>query len=259
MNLDFDHLGNLFVTYGIDIAGAVLLAVVGWWLAGVIERATRRVLMSSPHMDATVGTFLSSLARYAILVIVFVIILQVIGVQATSLVAVIGAASLAIGLALQGTLSHMAAGIMLLIFRPFRMGDSIEVAGRSGTVKNLNLFMTELASGDNVQVLIPNGQVWGAAMSNLSAYGTRRVGLSVPVMLDKDPETFLTRLRSYLKEDKRVLDSPSPSVTASNLTDKGVEFLVQAWAKTEDADAVRHDLVRHLAMVQAPTVSERVP
>jgi small conductance mechanosensitive channel len=251
MSLDFDHLGNLFTAYAIDVAGAVLLAVVGWWLAGVIERGTRRVLMSSPHMDLTVGTFLSSLARYATLVVVFVIILQVIGVQATSLVAVIGAASLAIGLALQGTLSHMAAGVMLLIFRPFRIGESIEVAGKSGTVKNLNLFMTELTSVDNVQVLIPNGQVWGAAMSNLSAYGSRRISLNIPAMPDKDVETISSRLSSYLKEDKRVLDSPSPSVTASNLTDRGVEFLVQAWAKTEDADAVRNDLVRHsLAAVQ---------
>jgi small conductance mechanosensitive channel len=147
---------------------------------------------------------------------------------------------------------------MLLIFRPFRIGDSIEVAGKSGTVKNLNLFMTELASGDNVQVLIPNGQVWGAAMSNFSAYETRRISLSVPVMLDKDVETVSSRLRSYLKEDKRVLDSPSPSVTASNLTDKGVEFLVQAWAKSKDADAVRDDFVRHsLAAVQAPTAQSQ--
>jgi small conductance mechanosensitive channel len=145
----------------------------------------------------------------------------------------------------------MAAGVMLLIFRPFRIGESIEVAGKSGTVKNLNLFMTELTSADNVQVLIPNGQVWGAAMSNLSAYGSRRISLSIPAMPDKDAETISSRLSSYLKEDKRVLDSPSPSVTASNLTDRGVEFLVQAWAKTEDADAVRNDLVRHsLAAVQ---------
>jgi small conductance mechanosensitive channel len=208
-------------------------------------------------MDLTVGTFLASLARYATLVIVFVIILQVVGIQATSLVAVIGAASLAVGLALQGTLSHMAAGVMLLIFRPFRIGDSIEVAGKSGTVKNLNLFMTELASGDNIQVLIPNGQVWGAAMSNLSAYETRRISLSVPVALDKDADTLSSRLRGYLKEDKRVLDSPSPSVTASNFTDKGVEFLVQAWAKTEDADAVRNDFVRTLAELQAPSAPDQ--
>ena len=127
MTLDFDHLGNLVFAYVIDFAGALLIAVVGWWLASVIERGTRRALMSS-HMDLTVGTFLASLARYATLVIV-VIILQVVGIQATSLVAVIGAASLAIGLALQGILTHMAAGVMLLIFRPFRIGGSIEVAG----------------------------------------------------------------------------------------------------------------------------------
>lgn len=259
MTLDFDHLGNLFVTYGVDVLGALLIAVIGWWLAGVIERATRRVLMSSPHMDLTVGTFLSSLARYSTLVIVFVIILQVIGVQATSLVAVIGAASLAIGLALQGTLSHMAAGIMLLIFRPFRIGDSIEVAGRAGTVKNLNLFMTELASGDNVQVLIPNGQVWGTAMSNYSVNGTRRISLNVPVTADNGVETISPRLRSYLQADQRVLESPPPSVTASNLTDKGVELVIQAWAKSEDADAVRDDLVRHsLSAMQARAAAGQI-
>jgi small conductance mechanosensitive channel len=153
---------------------------------------------------------------------------------------------------------HHAPWRFVVNFRPFRIGDSIEVAGKSGTVKNLNLFMTELASGDNVQVVIPNGQVWGAAVTNFSAYGTRRISLSVPVMLDKDVETISSRLRRSLKEDKRVLDSPPPSVTASNLTDKGVEFLVQAWAKTEDADAVRNDFVRHsLAAVQAPTCAFR--
>jgi hypothetical protein len=122
---------------------------------------------------------------------------------------------------------------MLLVFRPFRIGDGIE---------------------DNVQVLIPNGQLWGAAMSNLSAYGTRRISLSVPALLNKDAETISSRLRSFLKEDKRVLDSPSPSVTASNLTDRGAEFLVQAWVKTEDADSVRNDLVRYsMASAQALT------
>src|SRR5262249_23478729 len=156
-----EHLGNLFVLYGANLLGGLLVAALGWWAAGFAGGAVRRMLMASPHMDVTLAGFLASLARYAILVVTFLVILQLVGIQATSLVAVLGAASLAIGLALQGTLSHMAAGIMLLLFRPFHVGDSIEVAGKSGTVRDLNLFMTELASGDNVKVLIPNGLVWG--------------------------------------------------------------------------------------------------
>jgi small conductance mechanosensitive channel len=260
MTMDFDRLGNLLVLYGINFLGAVVIALIGWWAARMVERVTRRALMSSSHMDPTVATFLSSLAHYAVMIVAFVVILQIVGIQATSLVAVLGAASLAIGLALQGTLSNMAAGVMLLIFRPFRLGDSVEVAGKSGTVKNLNLFMTELASGDNVQVLIPNGQVWGAALTNLSAYPTRRVSVSFPIPLDRDVETILSSLRAYLEQDKRVLDTPPPSVTTSNLTDKGVEFSVQAWTRAEDVGSVRVDFVqRLLATVQAPSTPAGAP
>ena len=122
MSYDLDRLGNLLVLYGINLLGALVVAVIGWWVAGRVERITRRALISAPHMDPTVGAFLSSLAYYAVLLVVVLIILQVIGIQATSIVAVLGAATLAIGLALQGTLSNVAAGIMLLIYRPFRLG-----------------------------------------------------------------------------------------------------------------------------------------
>ena len=128
--LVFDRLGNLLILYGINVAGALVVAVIGWWAARLIERAVRRALQASPHVDPTVVGFLSSIARYAALAVAFVVVLQLVGVQATSLVAVIGAASLAIGLALQGTLANVAAGVMLLIFRPFRAGDKIEVAGK---------------------------------------------------------------------------------------------------------------------------------
>ncbi len=258
MPLDLDRLGNILVVYGINGVGAACIAFVGWWTAGVAERLTRRALASS-HMDLTVGAFLSSLVRYAALVIAFVLILQVIGIQATSLVAVLGAASLAIGLALQGTLSNMAAGVMLLIFRPFRIGDSVEVAGKNGTVKNLNLFMTELASGDNVQILIPNGQVWGTALTNMSAYPTRQVNVRFPVPYEKDLDSLASGLSGWLERDERVLGTPKPSVTTSGLTDKTVELSAQAWTKSEDAGALRADLVRQvLVSVQEAPVTDAV-
>ena len=194
--------------------------------------------MSATYMDPTVGTFLSSLAYYAVLVVTLCVILQVVGIQATRIVAILGVASLAIGLALQGILSNVAAGIMLLAFRPLRLGDSIEVAG--------NMFMTELASDDNVQVLIPNGQVWGAVLTNFSVYPTRRVSVSFPVALDKDVESISSRIRTYLEQDKRVLKTPPPNISASDLTEKVVEVSVQAWSKAEDASVVRADLMQSL-------------
>jgi small conductance mechanosensitive channel len=251
-HVDFDKLSSLAAVYAFNLVGAILVGVIGWWAAGLIERTVRRLLTSSAHMDPTVGLFLSSLAYYTVLILTFVVVLQIIGIQATSLVAVLGAASLAIGLALQGTLSNLAAGVMLLIFRPFRVGESIEVAGKNGTVKNLNLFMTELATGDNVQVLIPNGQVWGQAMTNFSAYPISRASANFVIPFDKDTARVVTELRAHLEQDKRVLDSPPPSVTTSNLTDKGVEISMLAWAKAKDVAAVRADFVqRAFAAIRA--------
>lgn len=256
-NFDLKQIGGLFVIYGVNVLGALLIAIVGWWVSGVAERMTHRALLSSSHMDRTVAAFLSSLVRYGLLAVTLVLILQVVGIQATSLVAVIGVSSLAIGLALQGTLSNMAAGVMLLIFRPFKLGDSIEVAGKSGTVQNLNLFTTELAGGDHVQILIPNGQVWGQALINNSAYGTRRVALKIPVPFAKNAETVANRIRGFLKTDARVLQTPASAVTVANITDAVVELSVEAWAKSSEAGGLRTDLLQQT--LGAVTEPERKP
>lgn len=170
MVLDFDTLSALVVAYGMNFVGAIIVLVIGWWLANLVQRGIRRTL-SSRRVDPTLTSFLGSFARYSALVLVFLVILQLIGIQATSLIAVVGAASLAVGLALQGTLSNMAAGVMLLLFRPYRLSDEIEVGTRRGIVKDLNLFMTELEEVENkVQILIPNAQIWNAAIVNHTAY-----------------------------------------------------------------------------------------
>lgn len=170
MVLDFDALSALVVAYGMNFVGAIVVLIIGWWLANLVQRTIHRAL-SSRRIDATLANFLASFARYSALVLVFLVILQLIGIQATSLIAVVGAASLAIGLALQGTLSNMAAGVMLLLFRPYRLADDIEVTGRRGIVKDLNLFMTELEAAENgVQILVPNAQIWNAPIVNHTAY-----------------------------------------------------------------------------------------
>lgn len=167
---DLQHLGNYFVLYGFNFVGGIAVAVLGWWGSKVAARVIRQALLLSSQIDPMVADFLSTVVRYTVLVVTLVVVLQLVGIQATSLVAVVGAASLSIGLALQGALSNMAAGVMLLIFRPFQIGDKIEVAKQTGTVKALNLFITELVNENNVQVLVPNGQVWGAPLTNFSAY-----------------------------------------------------------------------------------------
>ncbi|HEY9214807.1 MAG TPA: mechanosensitive ion channel domain-containing protein [Ancylobacter sp.] len=157
--MNLDELGKLFILYGLNVLYAIGRLVIGWWGATFVERLVTRGMSVTHRVDQTVINFTASVARYAILVFVGVAVLQRFGIQTTSIIAVLGATSLAIGLALQGTLANLAAGVMLLLFRPFRIGDSVEVGGEAGTVRDLSLFTTELASGTNVQVLIPNGKV----------------------------------------------------------------------------------------------------
>jgi small conductance mechanosensitive channel len=240
-----NNIASLVVVYGINVVGAIVIAFIGRWVAGLVERMMKRGLLEAAHTDATVSVFLSSLSYYSVLVLTFLLILQVIGIQATSLVAVAGAASLAIGLALQGTLTNLAAGVMLLLFRPFRLGDSIEVAGKSGVVKGLNIFMTEIAAGDNVQVLIPNGQVWGTAITNQSTYPLRHVGLTMSIA-PADVDAVVASFKTYVDSNTRILRQPAPSVSLSNVTEKGIEISVQGWATVQDAGAIKADMIAHL-------------
>ncbi|WP_020181148.1 mechanosensitive ion channel family protein [Methylopila sp. M107] len=245
--VDFTFLTNLVVVYGMNLVGALLLAVAGFWLAGVAERAVSRGLMASKRMDLTVASFLASLTKYGLLAVTVVAILQLIGVQATSLIAVLGAASLAIGLALQGTLSNMAAGVMLLLFRPFRIGDQIEVGGKNGVVKDLNFFVTELAGGDNVQILIPNASVWGQALINYSAYPTRRMETTVTAAQGEDPDAVARQVREFLDRNPNALSDPAPDVRAASYADGGVELSVRAWAPAPKIDALKFELGRYAA------------
>ncbi len=168
----------LTIDFLVGIAGQVVLAAVililGFFVAGFVRRRIVRLAEASRHFDRTMGVFLANLARYAILTLTFVFVLQQFGFQTTSLVALLGAAGLAIGLALQGVLSGVASGVMLVLFRPIKIGDFIEVNGYSGTVKDISIFTTELATLDNVQVIIPNSEVWGNTIVNYSIYDTRR-------------------------------------------------------------------------------------
>ncbi|MCK1622481.1 mechanosensitive ion channel [Bradyrhizobium sp. 160] len=244
MTINFDTLKASLVLYGLNAIYAILLFAIGWYLSGAMQRFVTRVLSVTHRVDPLVTLFVASVARYAVLAVIGIAVLQLFGIQTASLVAVLGATSLAIGLALQGTLSNLAAGVMLLLFRPFHIGDDVEVAGKAGKVKSLSLFMTELVALDNTQILLPNGQVWGAAIINHSAYpGTGEVKVAFPVRAGA-ANALADQILKELRDDPRIDDSTAPSVNVSKVIAADpaapvVELTVSAKVNPSDADAVR--------------------
>jgi len=250
MNGSIQELGDqaiaLIAVYGVDVVGALVVLVVGLLAAGWAKGAVQRMLRRTRRVDETLIRFLGSLAKYAIVAFTVIAVLQQFGVEATSLVAVFGAAGLAIGLALQGTLSNVAAGVMLLLFRPFKVGDFIEAGGHAGTVKEISLFTTELATGDNVQIIIPNGTIWGTAIKNFSYNDTRRIDLLMGIDYGDNIDTAMATIRRVIDEEARALSEPAPLVAVSELADSSVNLVVRVWVNSGDYWNVRFDLTKTL-------------
>ena len=237
---------GVLATYGINVVGALVIIVVGFMVAGWARRALERALSRSGKMDATLVRFFGSLVRYAIIAFVIIAALQQFGVEATSLVAVFGAAGLAIGLALQGTLSNVAAGVMLLMFRPFKIGDFVDIGGKTGTVKEVGLFTTELATGDNVKIIMPNGQIWGQAIANFSANPTRRVDLMMGIDYGDNIDTAMATINRVIGEETRALTDQDSTVAVAELADSSVNIVVRVWVNAADYWGVRWDLTKTL-------------
>ncbi|KUP93330.1 mechanosensitive ion channel family protein [Tritonibacter horizontis] len=213
---------------------ALLVLVLGWIAAGAIASAIRARINKTPQIDETLGSFAASMVRWVLLAIVLVAVLGIFGIEATSLVAMLGAATLAIGLALQGTLSNLAAGFMLLLFRPYKLGQFVDIGGTSGTVKDLNLFFTELVTADNVQIIVPNGAAWGAIITNFSAHDTRRLDLTYGIDYGDDMEKAKAVILRLAEADSRVLPNPEPWVRVTNLGDSSVDITTRLWCKASD-------------------------
>ncbi|MAC79381.1 MAG: mechanosensitive ion channel protein MscS [Rhodobacteraceae bacterium] len=213
---------------------ALVVLILGWILAGALSGTVRRRLAKTPRIDQTLASFFSSLIKWGILLMVFIAVLGIFGIQATSLVAVLGAASLAIGLALQGTLGDLAAGVMLILFRPYKLGQYVDIGGTSGTVADLNLFMTELVTPDNVQIILPNGQCWGTIITNYSHHTTRRCDLTFGIDYDDNADRAMQIILDLAKADGRVFDDPAPWARVTNLGDSSVDISARLWCKASD-------------------------
>lgn len=226
--VDFRLLLPLIVSNALHVLAAIAILLAGFWVAGRMQVLVVRSLSKAPQLDPMLKGFFGNLVRYLVLTITVLAVLAQFGIQTTSLVAVLGAAGLAIGLALQGTLSHLAAGVMLLIFRPFYIGQHVQIGGTDGTVKEVSLFWTELVTGDNVQVMIPNGSVWGQPLRNFSVYpqaaATTQIRFRLPVT---DPGAARERLEAIVRDHPGVMADPKPSVLLDrNATDNALEYVV---------------------------------
>lgn len=227
-----------------SIVGALVLLLIGMIISGWVGRRIRAIGLRYETLDDTLFNFLANIARYAVLAFTLLIVLNTFGIQTTSIVAVIGAAGLAIGLALQGTLSNIAAGVMIILFRPFKIGDFVEVSGKMGTVKDISLNYTELADLSNVQVIVPNSQVWGNIITNYSTNGTRRAEWTFGVSYGANLKIAEDVIRKTILSDSRALTDPEPFIQVNNLGDFSVDFLVRVWVKSSDYFAFSTDMKR---------------
>ncbi|NNF24756.1 MAG: mechanosensitive ion channel [Rhodobacteraceae bacterium] len=229
-------LGNVLSAFAIVILGFI----VGGWVA----RRIRGIGGRYEHLDVTLFNFLGNIARYAVLAFAGLFVLNTFGVQTTSVIAVIGAAGLAIGLALQGTLSNVAAGVMIVLFRPIKVGDFADIGGQMGTVKDITLNFTELATVANVQVIIPNSKVWGNTIVNYSAYPTRRAEWTFGVSYGADLKKAEDIIRETIMSDPRAHTDPEPFLQVNNLGDFSVDILVRVWCNASDYFAFSTDMKR---------------
>lgn len=227
-----------------SILGVVVILFLGWIVSAWVQRRIAGLSEKNKHLDDMLFEFLASLARYVILGFTVLFVLNTFGVETTSVVAIIGAAGLAIGLALQGTLSNIAAGVMLILFRPIKIGDFVEVADEMGTVKHISLNFTELADLSNVQVIVPNASVWGNIITNYSTNDTRRAEWTFGVGYGANLADAEKIIRETIMEDERSHADPEPFIQVSNLGDSSVDFLVRIWCDRSEYFAYRADMTR---------------
>ncbi|ABI64820.1 MAG: small conductance mechanosensitive channel [Maricaulis maris] len=229
-----------------NVVLAAIILIIGLFIAGSVRKAIRTAVHKSATMDDTLGGFFGSLAYYGIMAMVVIAMMGTFGIPTTSFVATLGAASLAIGLALQGTLSNLAAGVMLILFRPYRLGEFVEVAGTAGVVKEITLFTTVLATGDNKKIIIPNSKSWGDTITNYSANPTRRVDLTFSIDYSDDIGKAMQVIQDTIGADERVHSEPAIFTAVSAHGESSVDIVTRAWCNSGDYWGVHFDAMKNV-------------
>lgn len=234
---------DLLLQYGVNIISALVIIIIGNWVVKAIANGVAKV-MRKKELDSAVVDFVHTFVRYLLFVIVLIAALGRLGVQTASVVAVIGAAGLAVGLALQGSLSNFAAGVLIVAFRPFKSGDYVEVAGVAGSVDSIQIFSTVLKTPDNKMVVVPNGAIISSPITNYSKHDTRRIDYVVGVSYSADLQKTKQVLADVLAKETRLLTTPEPTIGVVELADSSVNLVVRPWVRTADYWAVYFDLLQ---------------
>ncbi|GAB5457741.1 MAG: mechanosensitive ion channel [Henriciella sp.] len=240
----WESYGPDIMGFGMKVIGALIVVIIGLRVASILGRMVRNIANRNEDIDDTIGNFFGSMVRWAITAAVFIAALQVFGVQATSFVAILGAMTLAIGLSLQGALGNIASGVMIMMFRPYKLGDYIEAAGAAGTVKDINLFQTVLATPDNVQVMVPNSQAIDGVILNYSGYPTRRLDITFGIDYDDDIDKAAGIIESLIRSDTRIFKDPEPFVKVVELNNSSVDIQSRVWVNGKDYWDVKFDLLK---------------
>ena len=235
---------DLGVQYGLSLITAVAVLIMGSLMAKWLSRGIRARLEGIDNFDHTLTPILAQIVRYAVLVFTLILVMAEFGIQTTSIIAVLGAAGLAIGLALQGTLQNVSAGMMLLFLRPFHVGDYVDTGGGSGTVDEIGLFMTRMSTPQGLFVAVPNSQIWTSAITNYSTLPRRRLDLLIGISYDDDIDRAITVFLELAKSDSRVLGDPEPVVIVKNLGESSVDLELRAWTVRQDYWDVRFEMTR---------------
>lgn len=240
----WESYGPDILAFGLKVVGALFLVIIGLRVASILGRMVRNIANRNEEIDDTIGNFFGSMVRWAITAAVFIAALQVFGVQATSFVAILGAMTLAIGLSLQGALGNIAAGVMIMMFRPYKLGDYVEAAGAAGTVKDINLFQTVLATVDNVQVMVPNSQAIDGVILNYSGYATRRLDITFGIDYGDDIDKAVGIIESLIRSDTRIFKDPEPFVKVVELNNSSVDIQSRVWLNGKDYWDVKFELLK---------------
>ncbi len=244
-DISLEFLSELVVQYGLRLLGSIIIFLVGRWLSRVLSRALARLLNRSA-VDGTLVRFLTNIAYYALLVVTVIAALQNLGFSTTSVVAVLGAASLAVGLALQDSLANFAAGVMIILFRPFRVGDLVDAGGAFGRVQEVRIFNTVLSTLDNRRVIVPNGKIISDSITNHTVNGTLRVDMVFGIGYEDDIRQARRIFEEILAEDERVLAEPAPTVAVLELADSSVNFAVRPFVQAADYWPVRFSVTEQV-------------
>jgi small conductance mechanosensitive channel len=242
-----DSFNQYVVPWAINIVFALGIFIVGRWVVSGLTGVLRRLLIKA-KMDDILVDFICTIARAALLLFVIIAALDQFGVDTTSLIALLGAAGLAVGLAMQGSLANFAAGVMLIVFHPFRAGDFIEAGGTSGTVEKISIFSTVMRTPDNREVIVPNGSIYGSNIVNFSARDTRRIDLVFGIGYGDDIRKARDIIFDILGQDERILKDPEPVVAVGELGASSVDFVVRPWVATADYWNVRWDLLEKIKL-----------